>query len=66
MSTQHLPLWGHKEVYTLQNIQEEFIPAIFDAFPPPANLPGHLASNLGLFFFCLMLTLDALLGDEGF
>jgi len=57
MGAQHLPLGGHEEVHTLQHIQEELIPAILDALPPPANLPGHLAGDLGLLFFCLMLVL---------
>lgn len=48
-----LTLWGHKEVHTLQYIQEELIPAILDALPPPADLPSHLAGDLGLLFFCL-------------
>lgn len=48
-----LTLRGHEEVHTLQNIQEELVPAIFDALPPPANLPSHLAGDLGLLFFCL-------------
>ena len=66
MGAQDLPLRGHEEVHTLQHIQEELIPTILDALPPPANLPGHLAGDLRLLFFCLMLAFDPLLGDEGF
>lgn len=48
-----LTLRGHEEIHTLQHIQEELVPAILDALPPPTNLPSHLAGDLGLFFFCL-------------
>lgn len=48
-----LTLRGHEEVHTLQHIQEKLVPAILNALPPPANLPGHLAGDLGLLFFCL-------------
>lgn len=48
-----LTLGGHEEVHTLQHVQEELIPAVLDALPPPADLPSHLAGDLRLLFLCL-------------
>ena len=59
MSAQNLSLWAHKQIDIFEDIQKEFIAAVFDSLPSPTNLPCHLTGNS-----CLLLSrnrLDTLL-----
>ncbi len=53
----------HQQIDVLEDVQEELISPILDAFPSPADLPGHLRGNLRLLL--LGGRLHPLLGDEG-
>ena len=50
-----LTLGRHQQVDALQHVQEELVAAVLDALSPPADLPSHLAGDLGLFLLGLVL-----------
>ena len=58
-----LALGRHQQVDVLDHVQEQLVPPVLDALPPPANLAGHLAGDGGLLL--LGGRLHPLLGDEG-
>lgn len=43
----------HEQVDALQYVQEKLVAPILDALATPADLPGHLAGDLGLLLFSL-------------
>ena len=48
MRVQNLSLWAHKQIDIFEDIQKEFIAAVFDYLASPSNLPCHLNGNISL------------------
>ena len=42
MSAEDLALWTHQQVDVLNDVEEELISSVLDAFSPPADLTSHL------------------------
>ena len=48
MSAQNLSLWARKQIDIFEDIQKEFIAAVFDSLASPTNLTCHLTGNSSL------------------
>ena len=55
-------MWGHEEVDVFEDVQEELVPPVLDALPPPPDLPRDLRRDGRLLLPARRL--DALLRDE--